>query len=223
MTGKPARLRIPPLTQNGQVFRLKGYGMPVDRQARGDRATCTPASRRQLPTQLSAEEREHYEALAKLAERGKEAQRRVKTTERMNLNKFTEKAQEAVITAQNLADRVQPLRDRARASAGGAGRAVRRNRAVHPAEAGRSTRRASRPRRAALLDVYSPGLRRGCALLAADEADLRLRAGRGRSVCRTSSSAPSTCSSRSRPRPAAPPPHSCSSALGRPRTPCMRR
>ena len=29
MTGKPARLRIPPLTQNGQVFRLKGYGMPT--------------------------------------------------------------------------------------------------------------------------------------------------------------------------------------------------
>src|SRR5687767_2179117 len=29
LTGKPARLRIPPLTQNGQVFRLKGYGMPA--------------------------------------------------------------------------------------------------------------------------------------------------------------------------------------------------
>ena len=28
LAGKPARLRIPPLTQNGQVFRLKGYGMP---------------------------------------------------------------------------------------------------------------------------------------------------------------------------------------------------
>ena len=29
LAGKPARLRIPPLTQNGQVFRLKGYGMPA--------------------------------------------------------------------------------------------------------------------------------------------------------------------------------------------------
>ena len=39
LAGKPARLRIPPLTQNGQVFRLK----------------------------LSPEERAHYEALAKLS------------------------------------------------------------------------------------------------------------------------------------------------------------
>ncbi len=29
LSGKPARLRIPALTQNGQVFRLKGYGMPA--------------------------------------------------------------------------------------------------------------------------------------------------------------------------------------------------
>ena len=29
LSGKPARLRIPPMTQNGQVFRLKGYGMGV--------------------------------------------------------------------------------------------------------------------------------------------------------------------------------------------------
>ena len=29
LSGKPARLRIPPLTQNGQLFRLKGYGMPA--------------------------------------------------------------------------------------------------------------------------------------------------------------------------------------------------
>ena len=29
LAGKPVRLRIPPLTQNGQVFRLKGYGMPT--------------------------------------------------------------------------------------------------------------------------------------------------------------------------------------------------
>ena len=27
--GKPLRLKIPPTTQNGQVFRLKGHGMPV--------------------------------------------------------------------------------------------------------------------------------------------------------------------------------------------------
>ena len=27
--GKPLRLKIPPTTQNGQVFRLKGHGMPA--------------------------------------------------------------------------------------------------------------------------------------------------------------------------------------------------
>ena len=27
--GKPLRLKIPPTTQNGQVFRLKGHGMPT--------------------------------------------------------------------------------------------------------------------------------------------------------------------------------------------------
>jgi curved DNA-binding protein len=29
MSGKPVRLKIPALTQNGQVFRLKGFGMPT--------------------------------------------------------------------------------------------------------------------------------------------------------------------------------------------------
>ncbi len=28
LSGKPARLRVPALTQNGRVFRLKGYGLP---------------------------------------------------------------------------------------------------------------------------------------------------------------------------------------------------
>jgi DnaJ-class molecular chaperone len=64
--GKTARLRIPPLTQNGQVFRLKGYGMPaVGRpDETGDLYARVEV---QLPTQLSAEAREHYEALARLA------------------------------------------------------------------------------------------------------------------------------------------------------------
>ena len=63
--GRPVRLRIPPLTQSGQVFRLKGYGMPKvsDPAVRGDLyARCEV----QLPTEISAEEREHYQALAKL-------------------------------------------------------------------------------------------------------------------------------------------------------------
>src|SRR5438067_993530 len=31
--GKPLRLKIPPTTQNGQVFRLKGHGMPATGKA----------------------------------------------------------------------------------------------------------------------------------------------------------------------------------------------
>jgi DnaJ-class molecular chaperone len=66
MSGKPARLRIPPLTQNGQVFRLKGYGMPAvgKPDEKGDLYARVEV---QLPTQLSAEEREHYEALRRLS------------------------------------------------------------------------------------------------------------------------------------------------------------
>ena len=64
--GKPLRLRIPPGTQNGQVFRLKGHGMPITGKAghQGDLYVTVEA---ELPRQLSPEERAHYEALAKLA------------------------------------------------------------------------------------------------------------------------------------------------------------
>ena len=63
---KPARLRIPPVTQNGQLFRLKGFGMPAVGKAheKGDLYARVDV---QLPTQLSPEERAHYEALAKLS------------------------------------------------------------------------------------------------------------------------------------------------------------
>jgi curved DNA-binding protein len=67
LSGKSVRLRIPPLTQNGQVFRLKGYGMP----AVGKPAETGDAYARvevQLPTQISAEERTQWEALAKSRE-----------------------------------------------------------------------------------------------------------------------------------------------------------
>lgn len=66
LAGKPVRLKIPPLTQNGQVFRLKGYGMPAIDKAidKGDEYARVEA---QLPTQLTPEEREHYAALAKVS------------------------------------------------------------------------------------------------------------------------------------------------------------
>jgi DnaJ-class molecular chaperone len=67
IAGKPVRLRIPALTQNGQVFRLKGYGMPaVNRNE--DKGDAYARVETQLPTQLTPEERSHYEALAKLGD-----------------------------------------------------------------------------------------------------------------------------------------------------------
>jgi curved DNA-binding protein len=69
MSGKPVRLKIPALTQNGQVFRLKGYGMPAvgKTEEKGDAYARVEI---QLPAQLTPEERSHYEALAKLNEGG---------------------------------------------------------------------------------------------------------------------------------------------------------
>ena len=64
LTGKPARLRIPALTQNGQMFRLKGYGMPSTGKT-DDKGDLYARVEAELPTQLTSDERAHYEALAK--------------------------------------------------------------------------------------------------------------------------------------------------------------
>ena len=64
--GKPLRLKIPPGTQNGQVFRLKGHGMPLVGKS-GENGDLYAAVEAELPRQLTPEERSHYEALAKLA------------------------------------------------------------------------------------------------------------------------------------------------------------
>jgi curved DNA-binding protein len=65
LSGKAARLRIPALTQNGQLFRLKGYGMPAvgKSEETGDLYVRIDV---QLPARISDKEREHYEALKKL-------------------------------------------------------------------------------------------------------------------------------------------------------------
>jgi DnaJ-class molecular chaperone len=70
--GRSLRLKIPPVTQSGQVFRLKGHGMPKvgTTEDRGDLYATVDV---QLPTQLSAEERAHYEALAELERRKKDS------------------------------------------------------------------------------------------------------------------------------------------------------
>jgi len=59
------RLKIPETTQNGQVFRLKGHGMPAVGKP-DDRGDLYAMAEIQLPRSLSKDQRQHYEALAKL-------------------------------------------------------------------------------------------------------------------------------------------------------------
>jgi DnaJ-class molecular chaperone len=64
--GKAVRLRIPALTQNNQVFRLKGYGMPKVGNAE-DKGDLYARVEVQMPDAVSPAEREHWEALAKVS------------------------------------------------------------------------------------------------------------------------------------------------------------
>ena len=59
------RLKIPETTQSGQVFRLKGHGMPAVGKP-DDRGDLYATVEIQLPRSLTKEQRQHYEALAKL-------------------------------------------------------------------------------------------------------------------------------------------------------------
>jgi DnaJ-class molecular chaperone len=65
ISGKSLRLKIPPTTQNAQVFRLKGHGMPVvgKPDQTGDLYATVDV---QLPKVLTAEQRAHFEALRAL-------------------------------------------------------------------------------------------------------------------------------------------------------------
>jgi DnaJ-class molecular chaperone len=64
--GRTLRLKVPPTTQNGQVFRLRGQGMSMVGKP-GERSDLYATVDIQVPREVSAEERAHYEALAKLA------------------------------------------------------------------------------------------------------------------------------------------------------------
>lgn len=66
LAGKPLRLKVPAGTQNGQVFRLRGHGLPGVGVS-GDRGDIYAAVEAQVPATLTAEERAHYEALRALA------------------------------------------------------------------------------------------------------------------------------------------------------------
>jgi DnaJ-class molecular chaperone len=59
------RLKIPETTQSGQVFRLKGHGMPAVGKP-DDRGDLYATVEIQLPRSLTKDQRQHWEALAKL-------------------------------------------------------------------------------------------------------------------------------------------------------------
>jgi curved DNA-binding protein len=61
LTG-PIRLRIPPLTQHGQVFRLKGHGMPTVGKAK-ERGDLYATADVVLPKKLTDEQRRLFEEL----------------------------------------------------------------------------------------------------------------------------------------------------------------
>lgn len=62
--GKPLRLKLPPGTQSGQRFRLKGHGLPAvgKPDERGDLYATVKV---EIPKTLSPIVREHYEAIRK--------------------------------------------------------------------------------------------------------------------------------------------------------------
>jgi DnaJ-class molecular chaperone len=68
LSGSTLRLKVPEMTSGGRVFRLRGHGMPaVGKPAeRGDLYVTVDL---QLPAQISAEERQHYEALRAIEQR----------------------------------------------------------------------------------------------------------------------------------------------------------
>jgi DnaJ-class molecular chaperone len=65
LAGRDLRLKIPAGTQSGQVFRLRGHGMPstTKSEERGDLFATADV---EVPRTLTPEQRAHYEALAKL-------------------------------------------------------------------------------------------------------------------------------------------------------------
>jgi DnaJ-class molecular chaperone len=65
VSGSTLRLKVPELTPNGRVFRLRGHGMPIlNRQ--GERGDLYATVEIEMPARLTDEERRHYEALKAL-------------------------------------------------------------------------------------------------------------------------------------------------------------
>ena len=65
LSGSTLRLKIPPLTAHGRVFRLRGQGMPLVGTP-GGRGDLYAAVEIAIPTSVTEEARKHYEALRQL-------------------------------------------------------------------------------------------------------------------------------------------------------------
>src|SRR5262249_18732024 len=63
-------LRIPPETQSGRNFRLRGLGMPKLRGGKNDRGDLVARARIVIPAHLTDRERELFEELRGLREEG---------------------------------------------------------------------------------------------------------------------------------------------------------
>jgi DnaJ-class molecular chaperone len=65
LAGRSLRLKVPPMTQNGQVFRFKGHGMPQAGKPENTGDLYVTADV-QLPRELTPEQKRHFEELRKL-------------------------------------------------------------------------------------------------------------------------------------------------------------
>ena len=65
LVGSRIRTKVPPGTRQGAVLRLRGHGRPILGKA-GERGDLLVSLDLQVPTELTPEERVHYEALAAL-------------------------------------------------------------------------------------------------------------------------------------------------------------
>jgi curved DNA-binding protein len=69
LSGQSLRLKIPPATQNGQVFRLKGHGMPTTDKS-GEHGDLYATVDVQLPRTVTPEQKKLFEELQKLESAG---------------------------------------------------------------------------------------------------------------------------------------------------------
>jgi DnaJ-class molecular chaperone len=66
ISGSTLRLKIPELTAAGRVFRLRGHGMPVGVKQQDERGDLYATIDVTIPSRLTPEAREHFEALRRL-------------------------------------------------------------------------------------------------------------------------------------------------------------